>query len=431
MIARGILGIGVVLCMASCSPVSKTSLRKKFQALETKMQDHTGFMLYDPVEKKEVFSYQANQYFTPASNTKIFTFYTSLMLLGDSVPALQYVIKGDSLFFRGTGDPSFLYRKSFDSGKAFNFLKSANKKLFFVEDNFFAEDFGPGWAWDDYYYTYSSERSALPLYGNYFTAEQSGGALKIYPQLFSYDVSISDSTERSEVVRDIGNNKITFYPGRVTNGPKKWDVPFKASAEVTAQLLSDTLRIKVNVLEKINMDSALTLYSVPTDSLYKTMMQESDNFIAEQLLLMCSGVISDSLESDIAINFMKKNYLNDLPDKPVWVDGSGLSRFNLFTPRSIVKLWEKIYERVPRERLFPLLAIGGKTGTIKNWYKNDPPFIYGKTGTLSNNHSLSGYLITKRGRMLIFSFMNSNHPAPASAVRNEMSVILKSLYEHY
>jgi D-alanyl-D-alanine carboxypeptidase/D-alanyl-D-alanine-endopeptidase (penicillin-binding protein 4) len=86
---------------------------------------------------------------------------------------------------------------------------------------------------------------------------------------------------------------------------------------------------------------------------------------------------------------------------------------------------------VPRERLFPLLAIGGKTGTVKRWYKNEPPYLYGKTGTLSNNHCLSGYLITKKGRTLIFSFMSNNHPATSGAVRQEMEAILKQLYLHY
>ncbi len=161
------------------------------------------------------------------------------------------------------------------------------------------------------------------------------------------------------------------------------------------------------------------------------MMQESDNFIAEQLLLVCAAVLSDTLQPEIAIKHIQTNFLNDLPDKPVWVDGSGLSRYNLFTPRSIVRTWEKIYELVPRDRLFALLAVGGKSGTIRNWYKADRPYIFGKTGSLSNNHSLSGYLVTRKGKTLIFSFMNSNFTASGSEVRRNMQSILNFIYETY
>jgi len=421
----------LTLLSVACSPVSKTSLNKKFRSLETKLQDHTGFMLYDLEKRQELYAYQSQQYFTPASNTKLFTFYTSLMVLGDSIPALRYIEKGDSLIFRGTGDPSFLYRKTFNSSKVFDFLYASNLQLFLVDDNFFTTELGPGWSWGDYQYTYSAERSALPMYGNYFSTEYNGQTLKISPTLFTYQISLADSTAESEIIRDIGSNKIIFHPQKKFTKTITRDTPFKTKGTVTAELLSDTLKKKVTPLPHATYDSMKIIYSVPADSLYQVMLQESDNFIAEQLLLVCAGVLSDSLKPEIAIDFMKKNYLQDLPDKPIWVDGSGLSRYNLVTPRSIVKLWEKIYERLPRERLFPLLAIGGKTGTIRNWYKNDPPYIYGKTGTLSNNHSLSGFLITKKGRTFIFSFMSNNHPASTSAVRNEMSAILKSIYEHY
>lgn len=423
-----LLLIGIVA--VACSPVSKHALTKRFVSLETKLHDHTGFMVYDPEQKKELYSFQSDKYFTPASNTKIFTLYTSLIVLGDSVPGLRYIESGDSLIFAGTGDPSLLYENIYDSGKTFAFLSNTTKRLFLADGNFYTDALGEGWSWDDLPFTYSSERSALPVYGNYFTLQQTGSTIKTLPAYFSFNITMKDSVEKARLEREIGSNKINLYPAALAD-TSEWKTPFKTSGELTAKLLSDTLKKEVTLLNRTLPHSAKIVYSLPVDSLYKEMMQESDNFIAEQLLIICSGVLSDSLKPEIAIKYMKKNYLADLPDEPIWVDGSGLSRYNLFTPRSIVKLWEKIYERIPRERLFPLLAIGGKTGTVKRYYKNDPPYLYGKTGTLSNNHCLSGYLVTKKGRTLIFSFMNNNHPAPASAVRQEMETILKQLYLHY
>jgi serine-type D-Ala-D-Ala carboxypeptidase/endopeptidase (penicillin-binding protein 4) len=177
--------------------------------------------------------------------------------------------------------------------------------------------------------------------------------------------------------------------------------------------------------------AAQPVYGILTDSLYSIMMQESDNFIAEQLLLMCAGIVRDSLKTETAIEYALENYLNDLPDKPIWVDGSGLSRYNLFTARTIVKVWEKIYELVPRERLFPLLATGGVNGTLKKWYKAEEPFIFGKTGTLSNNHALSGFLVTKTGKVLIFAFMNNNYVATTNDIRSNMQNILYWIRDNY
>ena len=347
------------------------------------------------------------------------------------MPALKFIEKGDSLIFKGTGDPSFLYKYAFDSRAAFNFLSNSSKQLYLSTGNFFTTELGPGWAWSDYQYAYSSERSAFPIGGNFASVAYNGRSLKIAPQIFSSGIEVKDSLDETEVIRGIGSNRMAFHPGKNYKSSEQWEIPFKTSPQIAAQLLSDTLKKKIGTIENISWALAKTVYSIPADSLYKVMMQQSDNFIAEQLLLMCADALSDSLKPEIAIEYMKLNYLNDLPDKPIWVDGSGLSRYNLFTPRSIVKLWEKIYEKVPQERLFQVLAIGGRAGTIKNLYKNDPPYIYGKTGTLSNNHSLSGYLVTKKGRTLIFSFMSNNHPAPASTVHKELEIVLKQIYTNY
>jgi D-alanyl-D-alanine carboxypeptidase/D-alanyl-D-alanine-endopeptidase (penicillin-binding protein 4) len=173
------------------------------------------------------------------------------------------------------------------------------------------------------------------------------------------------------------------------------------------------------------------LYSVHADSLYKVMMVESDNFIAEQLLFVCASILGDSINSEIPIRYMMNRYLNDLPDKPIIKDGSGLSRYNLVTPRTMVSLWKKLYDEVPKERLFKLLATGGKSGTLKNNYKENEPYIFGKTGTLSNVHCLSGFLITKKNRMLIFSYMNTNLTQPTRDVRSEMELLLKTIHDNY
>jgi D-alanyl-D-alanine carboxypeptidase/D-alanyl-D-alanine-endopeptidase (penicillin-binding protein 4) len=99
----------------------------------------------------------------------------------------------------------------------------------------------------------------------------------------------------------------------------------------------------------------------------------------------------------------------------------------------MVHLLKKIYLEVPQERLFAILPAGGQSGTLKNWYKSDKPqpYVYAKTGSLANVHCLSGYLVTKRGKTLIFSFMHNSIVRPINEVRREMEKVLKGLHERY
>jgi len=418
----------ILLTGIACSP--KRYVQKEVVRLEQELKEHTGFLLYDPVSRKNLIEHQSDRYYTPASNTKIFTFYTSLKLLGDSAVSVKYIQQGDSLIFWGAGDASFLYPNVFNNGRLFDFLTATADNLFLSTTNFHTETMGPGWAWDDYPYYYSAERSPLPVYGNLVNVKKEYDRFSFRPSYFQLHFAAASEPRGDEMMlRDVDSNRLTYFPGKGKR--TSWNIPFRYSEELVAELLSDTLKRKVSVINKPIPLSTKVLHSVPIDSLLRVMMHDSDNFIAEQMLLQCAAVLSDTLRPEIAIAYAKKNFLSDLPDEPQWVDGSGLSRYNLFTPRSIVKLWEKIYQEVPQKRLFPLLATGGKSGTLKNSYKADKPYVYGKTGTLSNNHTLSGYLLTRKGRVLIFSMMNNNYIVPTSEVRKRMEKILYTIHERY
>jgi serine-type D-Ala-D-Ala carboxypeptidase/endopeptidase (penicillin-binding protein 4) len=414
----------------SCSPIAQKSMHKTLLASEERFQDHTGFIIVDAEKRKTIFEFQSGRYFTPASNTKILTLFSCLHLMTDSVPALRYVEREDSLIFWGTGDPSFLNKMCFNNEEAWRFLATCEKSLFFSTTNFFTARFGPGWAWDDYNDYYAQERSSFPLYGNSFSIFPLPDQILVTPAYFRRFMQVGEQKARYQAVRDITSNAFVFHPA-ANRAFREVYLPFHVQDNFIGELLSDTLKKPVTVVSKEIPSSARTIYSIPTDSLYKVMMQRSDNFIAEQLLLLCAGILSDSLDTEIAIRHVTENYFKDAPDAPVWKDGSGLSRYNLLTPRFAVWLWQKIYEKMPEERLFEILPAGGKSGTIKNLFKADTPYIFAKTGTLSNNHSLSGFLITKKGKRLIFSFMNSNFTAPVREVRENMQRILNLYYENY
>lgn len=421
-----------LIWLTSCSTYKTAN--NSFKNSNAFAQGFAGLAVYDPSQQKMIYEHNAHKYFTPASNIKLFSLYTGLKILGDSVPAIKYEVRGDSLIFTGMGDPSFL-NPDLQESLVFEFLKTRKEQLYYLPSSYTEKYFGPGWSWDDFNSYYSVERTSFPVYGNRVSFEFPLGTKSpmVTPLIFRDSLQINNSLEGFKGVRrDMLSNNFKYSPSPVQRSATQ-QVPFKYSNQLLVNILKDTLKREVMLLKDpaIKFKDPKTLYSIPVDSIYKRMMEESDNFIAEQILLMAGGVIADTLKTSIAIEFMLENHLQDLPDEPQWVDGSGLSRYNLVTPRSMIQLLLKIKKEVPQERLFNLLATGGKSGTLKTSYMAPQPYIFAKTGTLRNNHSLSGYLKTKSGKILIFSFMNSNYTAPTAEIKTQMELILREFYEKH
>ncbi len=394
----------------------------------------TGFALYDPEEGKMIYEYNSDKYFTPASNTKILTFFTSLHLLGDSIPAIQYKKQGDLMIFWGTGDPSFLNPHLTQSNKVFDFLKNRPEALLFCPANFNDARYGEGWMWSDYPYSYQPEKSPFPVYGNaaHFVQNDTTEGMKVAPAfLENYLFHESSLQDDDYIGRAEFDNQFYYNNYAAGGGHFDWHAPFRATPEFLIKILSDTLHRPVHLLDEKMMPppDAGILYSLKADSLYRLMMQESDNFIAEQLMLLCSGQKFGNMNTEQVINFSIDSLLSDLPDEPKWVDGSGLSRYNLITPRSLVGILDKIYKKIPRQRLLNIFPAGGVSGTIEKYYRNGgSPYIFAKTGTLRNNHCLSGYLLTSQGKLLIFSFMHNNFTTKTGTIKKEMERVLRQVY---
>ena len=159
-------------------------------------------------------------------------------------------------------------------------------------------------------------------------------------------------------------------------------------------------------------------------------MHRSDNFYAEQCLLMVSNEKLGYMNTGKVIDTLLKTDLADLPQKPKWVDGSGLSRYNLFSPQDFVTILAKMKNEFSWQRITTILETGG-AGTISNYYKNYAGHIYAKTGSLSNHIALSGYLITKKGKQLIFSVLVNAHQAPVANIRKGVEKFLTSVIDNY
>jgi D-alanyl-D-alanine carboxypeptidase/D-alanyl-D-alanine-endopeptidase (penicillin-binding protein 4) len=425
-------------CIILLSACTATSIKRAVKKSEVFSQGYTGFALYDPVKGAMIYAQNEDHYFLPASSTKLFTFYTAQKILGDSISGLNYTEIGDSLIFWGTGDPSFLH-PDLENNRVFDFLAESDKQLFYANNFYQVTPLGPGWSWDWYKFYYSTERSAFPLYGNVvrFRKELNDSLLTFSPAFFEQNIredrSLDTESYRMALTREKTKNEYSFFIKDGDSLKFTLDIPFMTSDSLTVELLQDILERQVQLIdyEVVRHRPHLQLNATAPDSLYKRMLQNSDNFLAEQLLLLSSDKLLDSLSTAAIIDYSKKHFLADLPDEPVWGDGSGLSGQNMFTPRSIIKLLEKIKAEFPEDKLFQYLPAGGRSGTIKNWYKADKPYVYAKSGTLNNSTCLSGYLFTESGTVLLFSFMHNNYVIPSGKLKNEMEKVLYQIHKTY
>ncbi|MFM9948546.1 MAG: D-alanyl-D-alanine carboxypeptidase/D-alanyl-D-alanine-endopeptidase [Saprospiraceae bacterium] len=397
----------------------------------------TGFVLFDAEDKRMIYNKNGDLYFTPASNIKIFTLYTAWKVLADSIPAFYYKEQGDSLIIWGSGNPLFLNPDFFPDSTAFSFLKSHKGSLYFSPANYKDERFGSGWAWDDYGDYYQVEKSPFPIYGNMAAVRKSGNGFEVFPEFFRQRLVYNKDlpNERAILRREEYRNFIEYNATAGSANRLDRQIPYQCSPEMIANLLGDTLGKEVGLLEKFSLPQKFkTLHVKASPALYRRMMQESDNFLAEQLLLTSSGKVFGVMNTAKMIDYAKRKFFSEMPKEPFWTDGSGLSRYNMATPGSVVQALFQLYSDVPADRLFAMMPAGGVSGTIKAWYagdKDEDPYVFAKTGTLRHVHCLSGYLCAKSGKTMIFSFMHNNLSVPADDVRKEMEKVLEWIYANY
>lgn len=387
---------------------------------------HTGICILDPATGKYWLQYQADKFFMPASNTKIFTLYTGLQLLGDSLPGMRYAENDTAVYIQGTADPSFLHPE-FTYQPVKDYLTATDKRIWYQPVQIKNKRFGPGWAWSDYADYYQPELNEWPMYGNVTRINIKGRDYSITPAYFAKSASLQFLPDRStdEVLadRDERENHFTLYMRPNDAASHEFEVPFiTGNREQLLLRLSDTLHKPVGLLPGALAGGRL-MKSIPVDTLFQPMMHRSDNFFAEQILMMCSAQKWDTIDTRKVIRYMLDSSLKDLPTPPSWVDGSGLSRYNLFTPADFVSVLQKLYRTYPKERLYPLFPTGGK-GTLRNYYQQLPGRLYAKTGTLSGCVALSGYLVTRSGKTLIFSVLVNNHDTTSAVVRRAVEKFL-------
>lgn len=406
-----------------------------------------GISIFDPEKNQYLYNYQADKFFLPASNTKLFSCYAAMKYLGDSIKGLRYYIDASSgiTWVRPTGDPTLLH-PDFTRQPVLEFLRSDTSRVYGrVDLPFQTTQWGSGWSWNDYQQNYMAERSAFPVYGNLIWIRYKDSSIQWQPSIIqAEDGSKGDYTDnlnrRSNMYSFRRAQHINTLLYSASTSPfRQQQIPLVTSDTFSAKVLQSEIKglkwtnskaAQFKSIPAPSKEAICILYSHPTDSVLKSMMHQSDNFFAEQMLLMVSDELLGVMNERKVIDTLLKMNFSDLTQKPNWVDGSGLSRYNLFTPIHFVSLLQKMKAEFAWDRITTILPTGG-AGTLNNFYKPLQHKIFAKTGTLSGQVALSGYLITKKNRKLIFSVLVNNHQTSAVTVRRAVEAFLMNLYRIY
>ena len=403
----------ILLVFFSSSLFSQIST-KKIENWISKNNDLDGSVVSISVKRidkdKKIVGLGNDIYMTPASNVKILTVLGSINY-GDSIPILNYKVYNDTLKISPTGYPLLSHPKYIDKDLE-KFLKKFKHIVYHIP-KIDLDKYGPGWAWDDYNNYYQAERSEMPIYGNVIQAiKKPNGDIEITPNTYRivFDFEQKKQIDRSEIENNFYINPSLFKSGDTIYSP------FITSRKNTISLLENALGIKLEFkMEELKDYNVLN--SDQVDYIYAAILKDSDNLISESIAANISFRLNDTISVVKGIELIKS-----LSKQIELFDGSGLSRYNLVTPKSIISSLHDIYNLIGFDRIKKIFP--------KNYIiQGKEEFVWGKTGTLKNNHNYSGYLITDKNRIYIFSIMINHFTNDLSKIKDaivDFLIYLKS-----
>ncbi len=406
----------LVVLLAFLSSCTSLRVKKAFHSTSLPNQ-FSGVFIEEAATGKTVFTHHVDQFFMPASNMKLATMLLTKRNLSDSIPSFKYHETADTLFFWGTGDPSLMHPK-LKGDALLKKLQASAKVLIYADDARHVKAMGDGWAWDDYNDDYSAEISLLPLYNNQISVQKTEGIWQISPKLFSQDIRI---TRQKDVLRARNSNHLDLPD---TSAYAKQAIPYITSVELTARLLADTLHKSVVTKMRTIPAAAKIQYAGLVDSLIVPMMYTSDNQIAEQLLYLIAAKRGWTGPTAKIIEQLKKE--NSVVADLRWVDGSGLSRYNLVRPTDMIQILRELENEVSMEKLKVLLPQSGRSGTMRN-VKLHHGTAWAKSGSFGNTYDLSGFYQDAKGKMYRFSILSNLANRSVAASKADVITLLNAL----
>jgi len=396
---------------------SKRKIGRMLKKIPVFEQAHIALSIEPLNSSKPKAFFQGENYMTPASNIKILTFLAAIQNF-DSLPVLYFQKQDSIMNFKATGYP-LLFHPFYPDPKLDSFFKQ-NYHWYYHAPKSELNSQGSGWSWDDYLFYYAAENSPFPIYGNTTQIIGDPNNPQILPKAF--EPQLFKDTLINKFLRKSNQNHFYYNPQNLSETDTLYR-PFITSDSLFVRLLKHHIKFPIELTEYPKTEPNWeVLYSDQETLLYQALLKESDNGIAEALLTMISQKVFGEMNIQKTIDTLKIQWDSWLPDPIEWVDGSGVSRYNMITPRTLIAVLKKIHHKVGLETIIDYFPKSTVSGTLKDYQLTE---VYAKTGTLRHNHNLSGYWISSKGTVFVFSIMVNHFTQPTSEIRKGITQLLK------
>lgn len=448
-----------------------------------------GLLIVDAESGDTFYEQNADKYFVPASNMKLFTTALALAKLGPEFRfhttletrgsiSSEGVLTGDVVLV-GRGDPNLSNRrfpyelKEEFEGQPEKVLAELAEALLtknvkeisgdvIGDDSYFPRDRYPsGWEIDDMVWEYGAAISAIVVDDNTVALTLTPGEQAGNPAQAAVTPATPDFTVKNEVVTSPADVKsdlrLTREPGSnlvvvkgtlpAKSAPRKLVLAIAEPAQHAATVLKRLLEergVKVGGVGKAHHDAGEPAgdpvvlaehVSVPLGDSVKLINKISQNLHTEMLLRTVarqSGVwqTPDDL-AKVPADFYAAAGI--APGDVIQTDASGLSRHDLVTPRAIVTILAFAQKQPWFGPYYASLPVAGVDGTLEDRMKNTLAAgrIHAKTGSVENVRTLSGFAETEGGRRLIFSFLSNNQGGKNHEAADALTGLCVAMLEEF
>lgn len=421
-----------------------------------------GILVQPLGSSRPLYGKNADHLFLPASNAKLLTTAAALIALPATLPnQTPFYATGQAPTLRtlravGRGDPSLSDRTLDQIAAALQSKGVRSIDTLIGDDSFFqGRRLAPSWSWEDLQGGDGLPVNSLILNANVISVKVTPQAISqplrlewltlVLPSGFETVQNLSKTASNSqlnpvEIDREEGK---FLVQGQLQNGSGSQTIevpvpnPGLAFLE-TFQAVLKRHQIQVNRLDLTAIPSPqpgeVLIASAPfprLEALITEANQQSNNLYAETLLrLLGTAAHQSSMRStpDRGLTVLKQTLtrLGIDPNSYELVDGSGLSRKNLVSPKSLVDTLRAVAQSQSRTAFRSSLAVAGQSGTLSRRFLNTliSGHLYGKTGTIAGVSALSGYLEMPSSPPLALSILVNHSAQPNAVLRNGIDQIV-------